>query len=123
MSAPAPYNITICQGASYNLEVTYTDENNAPIDLTGSTLRGQIRKSISDDTIQATFTITITDAVNGVFTVSLTPAQTEAIEIKAQKDTVRELEAFAYDIERELVGGEVDRIMQGEAFVSPQVTR
>lgn len=58
-----------------------------PLNLTGYTVDSDI-KEITDDVQVETFTATLTDAVNGAFTLTLTPAETAAL------DTGR----YGYDI-------------------------
>lgn len=57
------------RGDDFNLAFSLTDPNNAnaPVDITGWTIRSQIRRG---NNLTAELTVTITDAVNGNFTLT-----------------------------------------------------
>jgi len=83
--AAATFDLTgdnrIMQGASYSYGVTFYDVSvtpRVPIDLTGATLRSQIRRKHLAPVL-AEFSVTVTDAVHGKATLSLTPDQTAAL--------------------------------------------
>lgn len=67
--------ITHKRGDTFELLSTVENEGVA-VDITNWTIASQARSD--DDTILQTFTITKTDAANGVFTVGATATQTEA---------------------------------------------
>lgn len=95
-----------------------------PLNLTGHTFRGSIRKFISDAEPVASFVFDLgNQGVNpGYVIMQLTAASSKAIALKAQKTTTRVEEAFAYDVEHIKPTGEVNRILQGQCFISPGVT-
>ena len=117
MSA-ATSNILIEQGAIFSQEYTYTDSGGTPINLTNAYLAMQIRQTAGDPVAQAEATtangkIVLTDAVNGVFTINLTPADTTAVTVSG-----------VYDIEYS-AGGDTTatvRLVQGRAILSREVT-
>jgi hypothetical protein len=118
------YTMAIEQGSTFSVQLTINDSSGAPINLTGHVFRGQIRKTISDSTIQASFTFTILDQVTdtGKVVVSLTAAQTTAISFPSQKTVERTDVEMSYDIESE-ISGTVYRWLEGIASISPEVTR
>lgn len=123
MSNPATYNINICQGSDFILDLEICDDDGNPVDITSNIFQGQIRKTISDSLLQATFTYVITDALNGKVRLSLTAAETGAFVLKNQKETVKESENWTYDVERISFGPITQRILEGEVLITPQVTR
>jgi hypothetical protein len=56
-------------------------------------------------------------------TVELTALQASSIPMKAQKLQERITEPFVYDIEVEYPSGFKERVLEGVANVSPEVTR
>ena len=116
------YNIKIDQGATFSLSLTIK-ENNVPKNLSGyNGGRGQLR-SKKESTEAILLTVTITDAAAGTVSISLTAAETAAIEAGL----------YYYDIELYTNGiaqlGQpeipevVDRILRGKANVSREITR
>ncbi|HHM12824.1 MAG TPA: hypothetical protein ENJ16_04670, partial [Planctomycetaceae bacterium] len=65
-------DIVVNQGATFELLVQVLDTDRNPLDLTGFLGRGQIKDTFGG-TVDASFTVTITDAVNGKVTATLTP--------------------------------------------------
>ena len=71
-------DLWIRAGDSYSTVFT-VKENGAIVDLTGFTVRSQVRAEKTSATVMITPTVTITSASAGQITFSLTPAQTEAV--------------------------------------------
>lgn len=110
----AKHNLTIDQGSTFKRALTIkSGDTGAAIDITGSTISGQIRESVDSETIIAEFTGTVTTPVSGQCEVSLTATQTTAIPSGT----------YVYDIEWEDVNGNVTRLIEGKATVTPEVTR
>jgi len=109
------YDMTIDQGATYTLTVTWKIATVA-VDITGYTARLQARHSTAST---STF-ISLTDSagltlggVNGTILVTLTATETAAI-----------TEKFGvYDLELESAGGVVTRLLRGAVTISQEVTR
>jgi hypothetical protein len=118
------YTMAIEQGSSFSLQLTIEDSLNVPIDLTGHVFRGQIRRTISDPVIQASFTFNILNQITdtGKVVVTLDPADTMAISLPAQRTVTRADVPMSYDIESE-IAGTVYRWLEGTANISPEVTR
>jgi hypothetical protein len=113
------------QGATFYRKLVFKDGNQTELDLTGNQFAGKIRRTISDPNVIVEFTFSVLDQVTnpGEVEVMLTDAQTSAIPTKPQKTAERVPEKFAYDIERTLPGGRKERVLEGVAFVSPEVTK
>ena len=106
------FDITIQQGADFQLVLNYKDPVDAPIDLTGYTVQSQIRDR-PNGVLKQDFTALITDPVAGEITLSLTHDQTALLESCVP---------WHYDVLIESPGGVVDRIIQGKVKISPRVT-
>lgn len=105
-------NLYIDQGTSYSITIDLTDAAGNVQDLTGYTAQAQIRKTYSSSTVTETFSTSITES-QGKVTISLTPAQTAAIEAGR----------YVYDVNATDNAGTVTRIVEGQAIVTPGVTR
>jgi hypothetical protein len=106
-------NINIDQGSTFTSVVTVEDSQGLVFNLTGYTVRGQIRKSYSSLT-SVSFTASVLSAVEGTIQLSLTANQTAAM--KAGR--------YLYDIEIiQTSSGAVTRVVEGQVEISPRVTR
>lgn len=110
--AAGKLNIFIEQGATWTRTLELKDSNEDPINITGKTFRGQIRKKAQDPDILAAFTFNITNGSGGIVTATLSATTTAAI--PGQN--------CVYDMEM-VDGSTVTRILEGVAFISPNVTR
>lgn len=79
MPLPGVHNIEAYYGSELSLAYTYKDSAGAAIDLSTSTVKFTVRDSSSDPraslTLLAGSGITMTDAANGQFTVTITSSQ------------------------------------------------
>lgn len=117
---PAKLNLTIYQGTTFSKSFQWkTGEPLVPVDLTGCTLRMDIRKKLKDPEAVVTLTdannkIVLTDAVNGRFEIRLTSTETATFDFASA----------VYDFEISYAGGEPTyRIFEGSVTVVPEVTR
>ncbi len=117
------YNMEISQGSDFKLSLTIKDSTGTPVDITGHTFRGQIRKTASDAITQAIFSFNITDAVNGMVDVKLAAADSSAISLSRSKNASRTITTMTYDIESEDGSGNVVRWLEGLVKFSPEVTK
>lgn len=117
------YDIVIYQGSTFELPLTLKNGDGTPFNLTSWIPRGQMRRHVRSTAIAATFTCTIIEpATNGQFTVSLSSAITAAIIAGDSVTDPRSL--YVYDVEMENeVTGAVKRIIEGSAYIDPEVTR
>lgn len=111
------YNVEIDQGADWFINFTYEDSNKTPINITNYTAALQLRSLPSSDVAALSLTtgngITITGA-SGLVAVHATATQTANIDAGT----------YYYDLEITApVTNVVTRLIQGQAVVSPQVTR
>jgi hypothetical protein len=114
-------NLNIRQGGTFDATATAKNPDTTPINLTGATVRGQIRKKALDTAVVESFTCTITDAVNGVFTFGLTDEETAAI--AAGEQPTEEASLYVWDMELEDSLGRVTPLFYGNVTVLREVTR
>lgn len=110
------YNVEIDQGADWFLNVTYEQPAGTPVNITGYTSALQLRSLPTDATAVLSLStgsgITITGA-SGLVAVHATAAQTRAIDEGI----------YYYDLEITSQQNIVTRLVQGQAYVSAEVTR
>jgi hypothetical protein len=116
------YNLLIRQGATFGpVTVTMTNPDTTPVNLTGCTIRGKIRRKALDAAVVATFTVSITDAVNGGYQFSLTDEVTSAM--TAGEYTSSSESKYVWDLEMEDTLGKVLPLYYGKVTVLREVTR
>ena len=109
-------DIVVEQGSTFSRTITLRDGSNNPINLTGATVRGQLRPEYTSD-IVVPFVLSITaPATSGTIAWSLSAA--DSARLSSSPDV-----SWVYDIEVEYAGGVVERVLQGQATISPEVTR
>tara|TARA_Y100000310_G_scaffold134218_1_gene133206 strand:+ start:720 stop:1052 length:333 start_codon:yes stop_codon:yes gene_type:complete len=105
-------NLTVDQGSTFSASIDITDTEDNILVLTGYTVAAQLRKTYGSSTA-VDFTASVSDAAMGEVTISLTPAQTNAL-IAGR---------YVYDAEITSAGGTVTRVLEGQIEVTPGVTR
>ena len=111
--AAGQLNILIEQGATFSRVLTVETTPSVPLDLTGYTFAGKLKRSYVDANAAATFSITVTNAALGQATWTLTPVQTQSLTPPVLR----------YDIEMtQTSSGTVTRLLEGEAFISASMT-
>lgn len=122
--AAGKYDLPVEQGATLQAELTLKNAAGTAINLTGTTVRGQIRKKASDSTKLVDFTCTINATpTTGKCIVSLTAAQTSALPAEKSLQAERLITKLAYDIELVQADNSVVRVLEGVVLLSPEVTR
>lgn len=114
--AAGTYHMKIEKGSTLSLVLTYTDSNDAAIDLSGYAARMQVRKRMNDSNaiLEAT-------TENGYLALGGN-AGTVTVSIPASVTATLDTVEAVYDIE--LVNGSiVTRLIEGTVEVSPEVTR
>lgn len=110
------YNVSIDQGADWYLNVTYDNPNGTPVNITSYTAALQLRSLPESATTVLSLStgsgITITGA-SGLVAIHATATQTRAIDEGT----------YYYDLEITSPAGVVTRLVQGQAIVTPEVTR
>jgi hypothetical protein len=115
-----PYPLTIDQGATRTLVVQYQQRASGvdtPVNLTGYTARMQLRTSYA----AASSTLSLTSPSSGIVITPLTGTIT--VTITATQTAALAAGRYVYDLEIESAGGEVTRVLDGIATVTPEVTR
>lgn len=109
------YNITVEAHADFSRQFQIKEtigQTTTPLDLTGHTLSASIRERSQSDT-SVDFTVTIDDASDGKFTLSLTDTQTAGLKVQDQE----------YDVVMTKPDSTRVRLLQGIATVSAGITR
>ena len=105
-------NLYLDHGADFSTTISLTDSNGNILSLTGYTALAQIRKTYGSSTIAATFGTALA-AATGQITLSLTDTVTGAM------DSGR----YVYDVLITDSSGDKTRILEGQATVTPSVSR
>ncbi len=107
-------NIFIDQGADFSVTVNVADVDGTTLDLAGYTAAAQMRKTYESTSTTATFTTAISSpTTDGQVTLSLTDTITNAISPGR----------YVYDLVVTSGGGLKTRVVEGQAVVTPGVTR
>lgn len=116
---PAEENLTIYRGATFYKRWQWkTGDPSAGVDLTDASFEMHIRPSVESKRIYliastANGRFAIEDAVNGIFAMTLSAAETELLEF----------EAGVYDLLVTLPDGSVWPLVKGAADLQQRVTR
>lgn len=78
MIQPGKYDIVIQQNADFDLSFKLEDSSSDPFDLTDATVESEVWTAGKASKL-VDFTVTIDDAANGEFTLSLTETQTAGL--------------------------------------------
>ena len=105
-------NLFIDQGTDFSITVDVTDSNGQVLNMSGYSSAGQIRKTYASSTVSATFTTSI-NASAGQVTLSLNDTVTSALGAGR----------YVYDLNVTSGGGVTTRVVEGQAIVTPGVTR
>ena len=113
--AAAYQDLFLEQGTTFSTELTLTDSNGYPYDLNDFTIRSQARKSYYSSNVVINFGTVIANANSGIVTLTANSNTTAAISA-TQK--------LVYDvIITDQIYGTVTRVLEGQIFISPSVTR
>lgn len=115
-------DLNIRQGGTFGpFAVTITNPDNTPVNLTGYTFRGQIRKKPKDTAIVAEFSCVITNPTAGIFTFTIPATITSTI---PAGDTINSSDSkYIYDLEMVDNTSKVIPLIYGNAIVLREVTR
>jgi len=105
-------NLYIDQGTDFSITVDVTDSAGDILDLSDYTASAQVRKTYSSSSAAVAFTTTISELA-GQVTLSLTDTQTSGLEGGR----------YVYDLNITSNGGVTTRVIEGQAIVTPGVTR
>ena len=110
MSVSPSININILQGADFTESFLSKESDNSATDLTGYSGYSQLKKH-SGSTSSYPFTVGITSST-GEVSITMTGSQTSNIEPGR----------YYYDVKLVSSGGNISRLVEGMAFVSPGIT-
>tara|TARA_B100001248_G_scaffold214673_1_gene169292 strand:- start:1324 stop:1659 length:336 start_codon:yes stop_codon:yes gene_type:complete len=106
-------NLFIDQGTDFSIVVDVTDATGSVLDLTGYSAAAQIRKTYGSSSASATFTTSTGTPSQGKVTLSLTDTQTSALSSGR----------YVYDLNITSGSGVKTRVVEGQAIITPGVTR
>jgi len=121
------YDIGVEQGSTFNLFITIKLSDGTLFDLTNwisfTSPRGQIRKrKRADDPPLVNFSFVISNPPSGQITITLPASVT--VELVAGESATDARSTYVWDFEIEnTITGEVRRVLEGNCYVSAQVTR
>lgn len=114
--AAGTYDVEWHQGDTFRLRLTWHDQNQDPVDLTGYTARMQLRTSV--DATEASLELT---TENG--RISLVPNIGE-IHLVVDAETMAAMTAGTYRYDLEMVqGAEVRKILKGKFKIVAEITK
>jgi hypothetical protein len=109
--ASVPLNLTIEQGADFQINLTVRNKDGTPLNLLGYTASSNLRKHYSSTTSYP-FIVTFIDRINGRISLEMTDSVT------ANLTEGR----YVYDIYIESGNGKKTKVVHGMAIVSPGVS-
>lgn len=104
-------NLIVDQGSDFSSTITVEDSTGTVVNLTNYTYSGKIKKSY-DSSASVSFATPTTPGTNGQITITLTDAQTKAMEPGR----------YVYDVEIKSSGNATTRVVEGQVEVTPGVT-
>jgi len=112
------WNPIIEQGITWVRVITWTDSDDIPVNITGYTVRMQIRENADDeetivDISTTEGSIALTTPASGIFTITLSATVTATLTFNRA----------IYDIEMVAPAGTVTRLLQGAVRLSKEITR
>jgi len=111
------YDLEIKQGATLSLTATWKDSSGTAVNLTGYTARLQVRATYDSSSTILSLTSASGITLGGAAgTIAITASATTTAALTAPWSGV-------YDLELVSGGGEVTRLLEGTATVSPEVSR
>ena len=106
-------NLFIDQGTDFSIVVDVTDATGSVLDLTGYSAAAQIRKTYGSSSTSATFATSTGTPSQGKVTLSLTDTQTSGLSSGR----------YVYDLNITSGSGVKTRVVEGQAIITPGVTR
>jgi hypothetical protein len=108
---------TIDQGSDIAIQLELVDENNNKKNLTDYSAAAKMKRSFNSDSSDThAFLVAITDADDGIITMSMNNEETSALKVGS----------YVYDVEISYVDQSlniiVERILEGKIRVNPNVT-
>ena len=107
-------NLRIDQGTTFSSNITLAGSDGAAWDLTGHTVEAKMAKGYESTKTRTTMTTAVANPTTGIITLSLTSAQTAALDAPSR---------YVYDVELTDSSSKISRILEGIVTVTPEVTR
>ena len=111
-------NLTMKQGENFARVLTFRDQSNALIDLTGYSFKSQVREAYGKATAVFDFTLVLKDQVTNQGEVDWTCAASITEPLKLTESKV-----YVYDVEMASPSGIKTRVIEGKITMSPEVTK
>lgn len=108
-------HFTLDQGSTFSINCVYKDALGNPVNLTGYTARSQARESVDASSTLWNLTSPANITLGSGGEITLTIAATVTASYPPGK-------TYFYDLEL-VNSGTVIRLLQGQVFISPEVTR
>lgn len=112
-----PISLSFHQGDDVTINFDLTDENDNTPDLTGATVRADIRKEYGKPVL-ASFTVDSTDLATGQFVLSLPAATTGDLPTRRGSRVT----SFVFDVRITYASGDIDTLVNGYLKMTRQVT-
>jgi len=118
--AAGRYDITIEQGATFSLPISYKDSNDAVIDLSsGYTARMKIKESAGGTVIASTESA---DSPKNTLSIALAASGNNiTVSMSATNTATMDFDNAVYDLEI-VSGAEVTRVLEGKVKLSREIT-
>lgn len=119
--------IELNEGDDFNVTVTVKDTGGSPVDLTGYTFWGDMKRDTNPDTVVAAqFNFSILNQVDnkGQVLWNLTNVETSALEVSTSTGLQKRrlTTPYVFDVMMEDPTGIVTRLIEGIMYVSPNVS-
>ena len=124
MQAPGKLDLTMYQGASWDYTLTWTTTSGtvtSPVNLTGYTARMQVRETQASTATILSLTSGSGITLGGTAGTILLEASATTTAGVASADSPQSV--YAYDLELISGAGYVTRLVEGNFYVDPEVTR
>ena len=116
-------DLLLKQGSTFGPHlITLKDSNNTAINITGATIRAQIRKTSDAATTTATGDFVITNGSAGQFTFGFNTTATSALQVDPSSETATDSQ-YVWDMEIQYADGRVYPLMYGKVSVFREVTK
>lgn len=116
-------NLLVVQGKDFSRIFTVRDRaTSTPIDITGQTFAGKVRKTSDAATVAATFTCTVVSGPAGTMRAKLDKTSTAAMTCDPD-DADADASTYVYDIERTDTSGDTHPFVYGNINVWREVTK
>lgn len=110
------------QGTTWGPLTIVINIDGAPADLTGYSVRGQMRKKITSTTPETGLTFAISDPTAGQISMSMSAVDTAALPCGATSSDPASIYVWDMEIYKD-DPAEVSRFFGGHIYVDPEVTR